>query len=99
MKERLNDGKEPNLYFWRDKSGHEVDIIAEWGDSINAIEIKSSSTLKSEHLSNLDYFAKLATSDKSIKLKKFLIYNGQQEGEFLSTNLVPLGKIKELMIH
>lgn len=31
LKGRLNQGLPPNFYFWRDQSGHEVDLLAEWG--------------------------------------------------------------------
>lgn len=31
FKKRLNQGLPTNLYFWRDRTGHEVDLLAEWG--------------------------------------------------------------------
>ncbi len=31
FKRRLNQGLPANLYFWRDRTGHEVDLLAEWG--------------------------------------------------------------------
>jgi len=34
LKFRLNRGKESNLYFWRDKLGHEIDCIIEYGGGI-----------------------------------------------------------------
>jgi predicted AAA+ superfamily ATPase len=31
FKKRLNKGLPAYLYFWRDRTGHEVDLLAEWG--------------------------------------------------------------------
>ena len=42
MKLRLNRGKSPNLTYYRDSNGHEVDVIADWKHTF-AIEIKSAS--------------------------------------------------------
>ena len=41
LKHRLNQAKKPNLTFFRDNRGFEVDTIADW-DNTFAIEIKSS---------------------------------------------------------
>ena len=41
LKYRMNQGKKPNLTFFRDKKGFEVDTIADWKHTF-AIEIKSS---------------------------------------------------------
>ena len=40
MKQRMNQGRKPNLTFYRDHSGFEVDTIADWQHTF-AIEIKS----------------------------------------------------------
>jgi predicted AAA+ superfamily ATPase len=40
LKGRLNQGKQPNLTYYRDQKGFEVDIIADWKRTF-AIEIKS----------------------------------------------------------
>lgn len=42
MKQRMNRGRKPNLTFFRDDRGFEVDTIADWKHTF-AIEIKSSS--------------------------------------------------------
>ncbi|MDD2605745.1 MAG: ATP-binding protein, partial [Desulfobacteraceae bacterium] len=41
VKTRLNRGQRSDLYFFRDSGGHEVDVIAEVGDRLQPIEIKS----------------------------------------------------------
>ncbi|GHU85629.1 ATPase [Spirochaetia bacterium] len=47
LKTRLNAGLAPNLFFWRDNTGNEVDLIQEDGDTLQAIEIKSGQTFSS----------------------------------------------------
>lgn len=51
IKTRLNQGKKPNLTFYRDKSGFEVDTIADWNRTF-AIEIKSSGEPESKLSAN-----------------------------------------------
>lgn len=44
LKRRLNEGKESNLYFYRDSNQNEVDILVDNGSSLDAIEVKSAMT-------------------------------------------------------
>lgn len=44
LKRRLNEGKESNLYFYRDSNQNEVDILVDYGSSLDAIEVKSAMT-------------------------------------------------------
>ena len=44
LKRRFNAGQPADLYFWRDNLGHEVDLLFEVGDRLQAIEIKSGTT-------------------------------------------------------
>ncbi len=55
----LNAGKEPPLYFWRDTSGHEVDLLLENGEKLLPVEIKSGQTVSSSMFDGLSYYSKL----------------------------------------
>jgi predicted AAA+ superfamily ATPase len=44
LKSFLNTGAEAPLYFWRDSKGNEVDLIIDRGDTLEPIEVKSTST-------------------------------------------------------
>jgi len=44
VKQRFNAGLPADLYFWRDSLGHEVDLLFEVGDRLQAVEIKSGMT-------------------------------------------------------
>jgi len=41
LKARYNAGEASNLYFWRDRSGHEVDLLIDHGTCLSPLEIKS----------------------------------------------------------
>jgi predicted AAA+ superfamily ATPase len=71
LKMKYLSGTEPNLYFWRDQHGHEIDLLEDMGDILMPIEIKSGSTFSSDWLNNLEWFNNLQKQKESI-----LIYGG-----------------------
>lgn len=73
FKERFNQGQLPNAYFWRDKTGHEIDCILEKASIRIPIEIKSSRTISSDFFYDLKYWNKLTQSDPQ---KNILVYGG-----------------------
>lgn len=91
FKRRLNQGLPANLYFWRDRTGHKVDLLAEWDGDIHAIEIKAGSTLQSDFFKNVQYFCELSQTAKG-----YLIYTGQQNGSHAKVKLVPINEIDQL---
>jgi len=58
LKHQYNRGLRPSAYFWRDHSGHEIDLLLEDGMNLRAIEIKSSSTLHPSFFEGLQWFAR-----------------------------------------
>lgn len=63
LKDRFNQGMRSNLYFWRDQSGHELDLLLDEGAVIIPIEIKSAQTINSAFFKGLDFWQKLTNSD------------------------------------
>jgi len=76
LKMRFNAGLKPNLYFWRDKSGVEIDCILESGISLVPIEIKSGETINSDFFSNLAIWDRLSGNDPS---KNYVVYGGMEK--------------------
>lgn len=76
MKASFNQGLKPNLYFWRDKAGHEIDCLIDQGTTLTPIEIKSGYTLNDNYFKNILYWNKLAQKAPS---ESFLIYGGTEE--------------------
>jgi len=60
LKQRYNRALSSNLYFWRDRTGREVDVIAEQGDALIPIEIKAGQTISADWFSALDQWRTLA---------------------------------------
>jgi predicted AAA+ superfamily ATPase len=48
LKWRFNAGRPAELYFWRDNTGHEIDLLLETPQGVQAIEIKSGATFASD---------------------------------------------------
>lgn len=76
QKQRYNIGREPNLYFWRDKTGHEVDCIIEKAMTLIPVEIKSGKTISRDFFDGLDYWCELSGNNPELS---FLIYGGDED--------------------
>lgn len=72
-KNSINQTTKSKMYFWRDKSQNEVDLIVENGLILYAIEIKSGKTINQNFFKGLDYFKKLKTDTQL-----HLIYGGTE---------------------
>lgn len=94
LKHRMNLGKKPNLTFFRDSKGFEVDTIADWKRTF-AIEIKSSHAPETKLSANTKKYLALR-GDSSVRNAVFylgelsMVINGtayvgwKDWGEFLA---------------
>jgi predicted AAA+ superfamily ATPase len=76
LKARFNRGERSNLFFWRDGSGNEVDLLIDRGLSQKAIEIKSGETIKSDFFKGLLFWEKLSGQSGGV-----VVYGGDAEQE------------------
>lgn len=60
IKKAYNNGKEPEIYFWRDSIGNEVDLIEYSDGGKYAYEIKSGATFLPDYFNGLGRFSKLS---------------------------------------
>lgn len=74
LKDRFNRGESDTLFYWRDKTGHEVDILAENDGKLTAIELKAGETINPDFFKGLDYFSTVETGG----VEKRLVYGGNQ---------------------
>lgn len=58
LKARLNSGAEPNLYFFRNSKGLEIDLILKEENKLRLFEIKSGKALNDEFTRNMKKFIK-----------------------------------------
>ena len=77
-KKRLNAGLSIDLYFWRDNTGNEVDLIIEKEKGLQPIEIKSGSTYASDWSQGLKKWQALA---KNSSLEPAILYGGESNFE------------------
>lgn len=59
MKERFNKNLPVNLYFWRDNTGNEIDIIIDDGITLYPVEIKAGKTITTEYFKNFQFWSKI----------------------------------------
>ncbi|NTU68174.1 MAG: DUF4143 domain-containing protein [Chlorobiaceae bacterium] len=81
LKRQKNLGMHPQLHFYRDSNGREVDLLIERGDGLALAEIKSGQTITSEAFSSLLNVRK--TLGERVR-KMSLVYGGlehQQRSE------------------
>ena len=74
-KQRLNAGRPCDLFFWRDSSGNEVDVLIESAQGLQALEIKSGSTFASDWTNSLSKWQKFASNES---LQPSLVYGGTE---------------------
>lgn len=79
LKTRLNAGLLPELYFYRDTHGNEVDLIIREGRNFIPVEIKSAATFTEEFLKGIDHFRKTIGTRSS---GGYVFYNGEKQFKF-----------------
>jgi len=75
VKSAIHRGDEPRLSFWRDSTGHEVDLIIEDGSEAIPVEVKSGETVADDSFSGLRYWLRLATDPTA---PAALVYGGHE---------------------
>lgn len=70
-----NTGRQAPLFHWRDASGHEVDLLIEFGDRLLPVEVKSGLTVRGDSLNNLRWWLDLERNPNTTGV---LVYGGGQ---------------------
>ena len=83
LKKEYNAGIEPNLSFWRDNVGHEVDLLQSVAGVQRAFEIKFGATFSSDYFKGLDYWSALSGSEQ-----KSVIYGGDHAMQRLGGKVI-----------
>ena len=76
VKRSTNEGRASELMFYRDSNGNEIDLLVARGQSIEAYEIKSSSTYNSSFETA---FHRLPPQLEARLVRRAVVYNGTQE--------------------
>ena len=77
---QLND-----IWFWRDVSGNEVDLIVQAGQTQEAVEFKATQTIMPNLFKGLNHYEKI--SEKT-NLNKYLVYGGKESQKRTAATIV-----------
>ncbi|MBU0480896.1 MAG: ATP-binding protein [Proteobacteria bacterium] len=75
LKYRYNSGKRSNLFFFRDSTGNEVDLLYTVGHQVLPIEIKAGESISADYFKGLRTFAKFFPEHN---LGQILVYAGAE---------------------
>lgn len=93
MKSHLNKGERPNLFFWRDSNGNEVDVLIDQGTGLVPVEIKSGKTITREAFTGLQRWRALAGN---LAAEPVLIYGGSDSYHQSGVKVVGWKKVWEV---
>ena len=88
IKNNLNKGITPNLTFWRDSSGLEVDLIDTLGMEQHGYEIKSGSTFNPAFFNGLKKWGELSATPEC---QRTVIYSGAHDMTTSNGNVIAFG--------
>jgi Domain of unknown function (DUF4143) len=60
LKGRYNLGERSNLFFWKHRSGREVDVVIDTAEKLIPIEVKSGRTVTSDSFRGLDSWMRIS---------------------------------------
>lgn len=75
VKSRLNEGKMPNFYFYRDSRGSEIDLVQTVANELYFYEIKSSQTFNAKFFDNIKSVSNIFGDRVT---KSAVIYDGKE---------------------
>jgi len=73
LKARFNNGQRSNLFYWRDRTGNEIDVLLDQSAQVVPIEIKTSATFTTDYVKGINYWKKINPNVK----KAFVIFTGK----------------------
>lgn len=76
VKKLANFGIKDEIFFYRDKSGKEIDLLVSTSDGLMAYEIKSGAVYRPDYMANIKYIKKLLGD---AVVKSGVIYTGEFE--------------------
>ena len=86
IKNYMNRGEEHAIFFWRDSTGNEIDVIIDEGNNLIPVEIKAGQTVASDFFKGIRFWKKLSTDNKQ---SAALVYGGDNSYIRSETYLYP----------
>lgn len=92
LKARFNRGLPSNLFFWRDNTGNEVDVLIEKGEYLTAVEIKSGRTVTEDYFTSLVKWRRISGSSG----KQYVVYGGGEHYTRSQVTVLPWNRAADL---
>lgn len=93
LKGRYNRGLDSNLYFWRDNTGNEIDVLIEEADTIIPVEVKSGQTVTNDYFTGINKWLTIA---KTWAGTPYVIYGGNDSYKRSGTEVLSWRDIVKL---
>ncbi|HVY75993.1 MAG TPA: DUF4143 domain-containing protein [Puia sp.] len=93
LKQRFNRGQRGNFYFWRDRTGNEVDILLDTATGAIPVEVKAGATYRKSFLKGIHYWEKM----QSTPGPSFLIYTGETSYQQQRTSILNWKALERVM--
>lgn len=90
VKARFNRGQRSNLFFWRNSTGVEVDVIVDHGQTLLPVEIKSGETIGSDWFRNLAAWRSWAGKAAEPAI---LVYGGKRREPHRDAEVMPWSRL------
>lgn len=94
LKTRFNKGLRNNFYFWRDRTGNEIDLLIDTAEGPIPVEIKTSATYHTDFLKGIKYWKKIQPQNN----KSYVVYTGTQSIMQQETRLLNWKKIGDIPV-
>ena len=91
LKQARNRASHDAHFFWRDTSGHEIDLLIERGSERIALEIKSGKTIHGDFFKGLSYF-----KGRHPDVKTYLVYGGNEVQHRTDATVLGFNHLSEL---
>ena len=93
LKGRFNKALASNLYFWRDNTGNEIDVLIEKTSTLIPVEIKSGQTVTKDYFTGLKKWLTIADATAG---SPYVIYGGNEGQKRLGIEVLPWRDIAKL---
>lgn len=86
IKNFANRRLDPPLYFWRDATGHEIDVLIDHGDRLIPVETKSGETVPPDAVRSLVWWTNIPTNPAK---EGWLVHGGSGRFRFKGFDVLP----------
>jgi uncharacterized protein len=94
LKRLYNQGKSNNLFFWRDNTGNEIDLLIRQNNTRYPVEIKSGQTVSEEFFKGISYWNKLTQGQGG-----YVVYGGDMiQKRSNAVTVVPLHQLELITV-